>query len=255
MIKLMSKKIWITGASSGIGRALALKFANEGWQVAASARRENLLKELNKENSNIHPFPLNVTNLENTKNVFKNILTTKDSVDLCIFGAAIYDPNFEKEIDEKKIREIMEVNFFGVVNCIKTVEKYFKNEKKGHISIISSIAGYRGLPKSEGYGASKAALNNLLESLYLDFKKHNVRISLISPGFIKTPMSDKNKFRMPFIRSAEFAADKIYKGVINKKSFEITFPKQLTTILKIFRILPYRIYFFLIEKLTKYTKR
>ena len=251
----MSKNVWITGASSGIGKALAIKFAREGWQVAASARRENLLRELNKENSNIHPFPLNVTNLENTKNVFENILKIKDGVDLCIFGAAVYDPNYEKEINEKKIREIMETNFFGVVNCIKTVEKYFKDKKKGHISIISSVAGYRGLPKSEGYGASKAALNNFVESLYLDFKNNNVRLTLISPGFIKTPMTDKNKFRMPFIRSAEFAANKIYKGIIHKNSFEISFPKQLTLMLKFFRILPYKIYFFLIEKLTKNTKR
>tara|TARA_B110000014_G_scaffold106018_1_gene72750 strand:- start:126 stop:881 length:756 start_codon:yes stop_codon:yes gene_type:complete len=251
----MNKNIWITGASSGIGKALALKFASEGWQVAASARRESLLQDLNKTNPNIHAFPLNVTNLENTKNVFENILKKFGDINLCILGAAIYDPNYEKEIDEKKIREIMEINFFGVVNCIKTVEKYFKMKKEGQISIISSVAGYRGLPKSEGYGASKAALNNLAESFYIDFKKHNVRISLISPGFIKTPMTDKNKFKMPFIRSAEFAADKIYKGTVYGKSFEIHFPKQLSVMLKIFRVLPYRIYFFLIEKVTKNTQR
>ena len=146
-------------------------------------------------------------------------------------------------------------NFFGVVKFIKTVEKYFKLKKNGHISIISSVAGYRGLPKSEGYGASKAAINNLVESLYIDFKKYNVRISLISPGFIKTPMTDKNKFKMPFIKSAEFAANKIYKGIVHKNSFEIAFPIELVSILKILRILPYRIYFFLIKILTKNTKR
>ncbi len=251
----MSKKVWIIGASSGIGKALSLKFANEGWQVAASARRESLLKELNEKNNNIYPFPLDVSNLENNQTVFKNILEKFSDIDLCIFGAAIYDPNYEKEINDKKIREIMEVNFFGVVNFIKTVEKYFKLKKNGHISIISSVAGYRGLPKSEGYGASKAAINNLVESLYIDFKKYNVRISLISPGFIKTPMTDKNKFKMPFIKSAEFAANKIYKGIVHKNSFEIAFPIELVSILKILRILPYRIYFFLIKILTKNTKR
>ena len=251
----MSKKVWIIGASSGIGKALSLKFSNEGWQVAASARRESLLKELNEKNNNIYPFPLDVSNLENNQTVFKNILEKFSDIDLCIFGAAIYDPNYEKEINDKKIREIMEVNFFGVVNFIKTVEKYFKLKKNGHISIISSVAGYRGLPKSEGYGASKAAINNLVESLYIDFKKYNVRISLISPGFIKTPMTDKNKFKMPFIKSAEFAANKIYKGIVHKNSFEIAFPIELVSILKILRILPYRIYFFLIKILTKNTKR
>ena len=98
----MNKNIWITGASSGIGKALALKFANEGWQVAASARRENLLHDLHKSNSNIHAFPLNVTDLKNTQNVFENILKKFGDLNLCIFGAAIYDPNYEKEINEKK---------------------------------------------------------------------------------------------------------------------------------------------------------
>ena len=154
----------------------------------------------------------------------------------------------------EQIRTTINVNFFGTLNCIKVVEKYFKDKKNGHISIISSVAGYRGLPNSTGYGPSKAALTNLAESLYFDFKKHGVRVSLISPGFIKTPMTDKNKFKMPFIKSSEFAANKIYKGLINSKAFEITFPKQLTVIMKILRIIPYWKYLYLIEKLTKLQK-
>ena len=250
-----SKKIWITGASSGIGKATAIKFAKEGWQVAASARRENLLEDLNKNYQNIHSFPLDVINSDRVKEVFNDILEKIGEIDLCIFSTGTYEPRLEKEINEIQIRDVMEVYFFGTLYCIKTVEKYFKIKKSGHLAIISSIAAYRGLPKSEGYGASKAALNNFVESLYLDFKKNNVRLSLISPGFIKTPMTDKNKFKMPFIRSPEFAANKIYKGIVLKNSFEITFPKQLTLILKIFSMLPYKIYFFFIGKLTKNTKR
>jgi short-subunit dehydrogenase len=250
----MNKNIWITGASSGIGKALAIKFANEGWGVAVSARRENLLQELCKYNSNIHSFALNVENLENSKKIFENILKQLDHIDLCIFATGIYDPNTEKEINIEKMREVMNINFFGTVNCIKAVEKNFKEKKEGHISIVSSVAGYGGLPNSSGYGPSKAALINLAESLYFDFKKYNIRISLISPGFIKTPMTDKNKFRMPFIKSAEFAANKIYKGLIEKNSFEITFPKELTLIMKIFKIMPYKIYFYLLSKLTKIQK-
>jgi NAD(P)-dependent dehydrogenase (short-subunit alcohol dehydrogenase family) len=153
------------------------------------------------------------------------------------------------------MKNVMEVNFFGTLNCIKTVEQYFKDRNDGHISIVSSIAGYRGLPNSTGYGASKAALNNLAESLYFDFGRHNVRISLISPGFIKTPMTDKNEFKMPFLKTPEFAADKIYNGLINGSSFEIDFPKELTLILKFLKLLPDRIYFSLIKILTKYQKR
>ena len=183
--------------------------------------------------------------------VFINIINDLENIDLCIFCSGTYDPKLEKEINKDQIKKTMDVNFFGVVNCIKSVETYFKKKKTGHISIVSSIAGYRGLPNSSGYGPSKAALTNLTESLYFDFKKYNVRISLISPGFIKTPLTDKNEFRMPFIRSPQFAANKIFNGLTKSKSFEITFPKQLTIIFKFFRILPYRIYLFLVNKLVK----
>ena len=244
------KKIWITGASTGIGKAVAEKFSKEGWKVAISARREELLKNIAQDN-NIFDYPLDVTDEKKVGEVFKKIIEDFKNIDLCIFGAGTYEPKLEKEISQEQIRKTMEVNFFGVVNCIKTVEEYFKNKKNGHISIVSSIAGYRGLPNSSGYGPSKAALSNLAESLYFDFKKHNVRISLISPGFIKTPMTDKNKFRMPFIKSPEFAADKIYNGLVKSNAFEITFPKQLTIIFKFFKILPNRIYLFLIKKLVK----
>ena len=244
------KKIWITGASTGIGKAAAEKFSKEGWKVAISARRAELLKNIAQDN-NIFDYPLDVTDEKKVGEVFKKILEDFKNIDLCIFGAGTYEPKLEKEISQKQIRKTIEVNFFGVVNCIKTVEEYFKNKKNGHISIVSSIAGYRGLPNSSGYGPSKAALSNLTESLYFDFKKHNVRVSLISPGFIKTPMTDKNKFRMPFIKSPEFAADKIYNGLVKSNAFEITFPKQLTIIFKFFKILPNRIYLFLIKKLVK----
>ena len=160
----------------------------------------------------------------------------------------------EKDIDVDQIEKVIKVNFFGTLNCIKTVELYFKGKKSGHISIVSSVAGYRGLPNSTGYGASKAALNNLAESLYFDFGRHNVRVSLVSPGFIKTPMTDKNQFRMPFLKTAEFAAEKIYNGLVNGSSFEIDFPKELTLILKLLKILPNRLYLYLIKKLTKLQK-
>jgi len=249
------KNIWITGASSGIGRALALKFARQGWQVAASARRENLLEELVSENQNIFSFPLDVTNKEKCKLVFDKIKSKFNNIDICVFSTGTWNTKKEKEIDVEHIENVMKINFFGTLNCIKSVEEYFKNKKNGHISIVSSIAGYRGLPNSTGYGPSKSALNNLTESLYLDFKRYGVRISLISPGFIKTPMTDKNNFKMPFLKTAEYAADKIYDGLINSTKFEIDFPKQLTLILKLFKILPHKLYLGLIEKITKYQKR
>ena len=243
----MNKNIWITGASSGIGKALAIKFANEGWKVAASARRENLLKELNQENENIHPFPLDVTNIDQCKTVFGNIIEKFKNIEISIFGTGIHDPKSEKKFNLDKIRKIMEVNYFGTMNCINAVYDYYNNKKSGQISIISSVAGYRGLPAAGAYCASKSALTSFTETLQFEMKRKNVRVSLVSPGFIKTPMTDQNDFPMPMIKSPEFAAEQIYLGLIKKKVFEIHFPKTFTFFLKFLRILPNNIYFKLIE--------
>ena len=244
------KKIWITGASSGIGKAAAEKFAKEGWKVAVSARRKELLDELAKD-QNITSFPLDVTNRDQINKVFKSILNEFGDLDICLFSSGTYEPKDEQNIDPDKIKNVMNVNFLGVIDCVKAVEDFFKNKQSGHISIVSSIAGYRGLPNSSGYGPSKAALTNFSESIYFDFKKYKVKVSVVSPGFIKTPLTDKNEFPMPFLRSPEFAAEKIYNGLMNSNSFEIDFPKQLTFTLKFLRILPYRIYLFLVDKLVK----
>ena len=244
------KKIWITGASSGIGKALAEKFANKNWKVAISARREKLLDDIART-ENIYSFPLDVTEDNKVNDVFSKIIKEFNGLDLCVFCSGAYDPKLEQEINKEQIRKIMNINFFGVLNCIKSAEGYFKNKKEGHISIVSSVAAYRGLPNSTGYGPSKAALTNLTESLYFDFKKHNVRISLISPGFISTPLTSQNTFNMPFIKTTQFAANKIYNGLVKSNVFEIHFPKELTLFLKILRILPYRVYLFLINKFVK----
>jgi len=252
----MNKKtIWITGGSTGIGKALAIKFANEGWNVAISARRENLLKEISEKYENIHSFPLDVTDKNKCNEVFDDIKNKFNNVDICFFSTGTWNPKKEKDIDVEQIEDVFKVNFFGTVNSIKAVEKYFKEKKSGIITIVSSIAGYRGLPNSTGYGPSKSALNNLTESLYFDFKRFGVRVCLVSPGFIKTPMTDKNDFKMPFLKTPEYAADKIYDGLINKNSFEIHFPKALTIILKIFSFLPSKLYFGLVGRMTKYQKK
>tara|TARA_B100000161_G_scaffold255061_1_gene216899 strand:+ start:523 stop:1275 length:753 start_codon:yes stop_codon:yes gene_type:complete len=244
------KKIWITGASSGIGKSLAEKFASEGWKVGISARRKNLLDEI-ADNKNIFAYQLDVTDQSQIKNVFEKLISDFGDLDICIFCSGTYNRKSEKEIDVNQIKKTFDTNFFGVVYCVKEVENFFKKRKKGHISIVSSIAGYRGLPNSSGYGPSKAALTNFTESIYFDFKKFNVSISVISPGFIKTPMTDTNEFPMPFIKSPQFAADRIFKGIVKSNNFEIHFPKALTVLLKFFRILPYKIYLFLIDKSVK----
>ena len=242
------KIIWITGASSGIGKALAIKFAEKGWIVAASARRENLLEDLNKFNQNIYSFPLDVTEIENCKLVANKIIEKFGGIDICVFGTGMHDPKSEKRFNLNKIREIMEVNYFGTMNSINSIYEYFSEKKNGQISIISSVAGYRGLPAAGAYCASKAALTSYAESLNFDMQMKNVKVSLISPGFIKTPMTDQNDFPMPMIKSPEFAANEIFKGLTEKKSFEIHFPKAFTYFLKFLQILPSSIYFKLVSK-------
>tara|TARA_B100000700_G_scaffold325076_1_gene432853 strand:- start:42 stop:803 length:762 start_codon:yes stop_codon:yes gene_type:complete len=249
------KVIWITGASSGIGRALAIKFANEGWQVAASARRENLLDELNKINPNIHPFSLDVTDSEKCKSVFQKIINKFNKVDICVFSTGIHNPQAERQFNLEIIRKIMETNYFGTINSINSVIEYFKDKKAGQISIVSSVASYRGLPAAGAYCSSKSALSTFAESLYFDMKRFNVRVSIVSPGFIKTPMTDQNDFKMPMIQSAEFAADKIYNGLINSNSFEIHFPKTFSYMMKVLKILPNWMYLGLIEKANRFMKR
>ena len=245
---MADKVIWITGASSGIGKALAIKFAKEGWKVAISARRENLLNEIAKTYNDIFPYPLDVTDSKKCELVFNSIKEKFKNVDISVFSTGIHDPKSEKSLDLNKVRQIMEVNFFGTINSVNAVYKYYKERKSGQISIVSSVAGYRGLPAGGAYCASKSALTSFTESLNFDMKRKNVRVSLISPGFIKTPMTDQNDFPMPMIKTPEFAAEEIYNGLVKKNAFEIHFPKSFTFIMKILQILPNWAYFKLVEK-------
>ena len=244
----MNKKtIWITGASSGIGEASARKFAKEGWKVIISARRVELLEKLST-NENIFSYPLDVTDSVKAKEVFKKIIEDHGQVDLCIFSSGTYERKSEKELDVQNIRHVIEVNFLGVINCVSAVEKYYKDKNNGHIAVVSSPVGYRGLPKSSGYTPSKAALNNFTQGIYFDFKKFNVKVSLITPGFIKTALTDKNEFKMPFLKSTDYAAEEIYNGLIKKNSFEIIFPLPIKIIYKLIQILPNKLYNYLISK-------
>ena len=244
----MNKKtIWITGASSGIGEASARKFAKEGWKVIISARRVELLEKLSTD-ENIFSYPLDVTDSVKAKEVFKKIIEDHGHVNLCIFSSGTYERKSEKELDVQNIKHVIEVNFLGVINCVSAVEKYYKDKNNGHIAVVSSPVGYRGLPKSSGYTPSKAALNNFTQGIYFDFKKFNVKVSLITPGFIKTALTDKNEFKMPFLKSTDYAAEEIYNGLVKKNRFEIIFPLPIKIIYKLIQILPNKLYNYLISK-------
>ena len=172
------------------------------------------------------------------------------NIDIAILNAAAYSPNKTQEFNIKNYEHLIDVNLKGTLYCIESLlEQMLENNV--YIAIVSSPVGYRGLPTAGAYGLTKAGLINLAESLYFDLKKNNIKISIINPGFIKSESTQLNAFPMPFLKSADFAANKIFNGLTGKYKFDIFFPWFFLILLKLFRILPYRLYFFLIKKITK----
>lgn len=239
------KIAWITGASTGIGREIALQLAAAGVKVAVSARSVDKLQNLG---ANIYPFPLDVTNASAAQETLKLIEQTLGQVDLTVFAAGTYSEVAATEIDPKLFASIMSTNYLGTINCLSAVMPKMLARKQGHISWIASVTGYRGLPKAAAYGPSKAALISLAESLKPELDQHGITISVINPGFVETPMTAKNDFPMPFLMRPQDAATRTLEGLANKK-FEITYPLRLVIILKFARLLPYNLYFWLIKKL------
>lgn len=251
-----SRCAWITGGGTGIGRALALHMVRQGWNIAISGRREAPLREaqaLAQGTGRIEVFPADVTDLPGLQSTVAAIETQFGAIDMAVLNAGTYDPEREKSFSSALFRDVMETNFMGVVHGIDAVLPKFRERRNGRIVIVSSVAGYRGLPLSGAYGASKAALINLAESLRLDLKPDGIGVTLVNPGFIKTPLTDQNKFPMPFLMDADVAAKKMYDGIMSG-SFEVTFPKALAVPLKLMRILPYAAYFPMAAKATKATK-
>ena len=242
--------IWITGASSGIGRALALRLARGGHPVAASARREDELARLAAEASGIAPFPLDVTDHAAVAATFDAIEAALGPIETAVLAAGTHQPVDAQDFSAAGLARLVEINLIGTANCVEALIQAMTARRRGQIAIVSSVAGYRGLPTSAYYGTTKAALINLAESLKFDLDRQGVAIRLIDPGFVRTPLTDRNTFKMPFLISTEQAAEAIAKGLAGK-SFEITFPRRFTYILKLLRCLPYSVYFPLVARATR----
>ena len=246
------KVVWITGASSGIGRALALRLARDGATVAASARSVEQLDELAGDSScynRIVPYPLDVTERDDVVATVARIGRELGPIQLAVLAAGTHHPVTADQFDAGELERLVKVNLIGVANGLEPIMRSMIRRRGGRIAIVSSVAGYRGLPTSAYYGATKAALINLAESLKFDLDQHGVRLQLIDPGFVKTPLTDKNPFPMPFLISAESAADRITQG-LSGSQFEITFPRRFTWLLKLLRSLPYRLYFPIVARAT-----
>ena len=251
----MSKKvIWITGGSSGIGFATAKYFLKNNWNVIISSsnieKLTNAKSKLNIDDNiaNLHTIKCDITDKNEVINTISSIENEIGNINIAILNAAAYSPNKNQEFDINNYELLIDVNLKGTLYCINIL-KDIMTKRGSTIAIVSSPIGYRGWPTSGAYGMTKAAQLNLAESLFFDFKKIGISIRVVNPGFIDTEATRLNSFKMPFLRSAEFAAEKIYKGLVFKKRFEIYFPFTIVFIVKILRILPYRIYFYLWKKI------
>jgi short-subunit dehydrogenase len=234
--------VWITGASTGIGREVALLLAKRGCKVAISARSADKLAELAALNANILAFPLDVTDTVATKAVVAAIEQRLGAIDLAILNAGTWDAMGAKDFTAARAEASMRVNYFGLANGVEALAPLFIARKAGHLALVASVAGYRGMPQAAAYAPGKAAAISLAEALKPDLLRHNVIVSVINPGFVDTPMTAVNKFPMPFMVPVAVAAEKIVAG-LDKGQFEIAFPWQLVTLLKIMRVLPYWLYF------------
>jgi NAD(P)-dependent dehydrogenase (short-subunit alcohol dehydrogenase family) len=238
------KLVWVTGASTGIGREVAMQLAARGVIVAVSARSAEKLSDMG---SNVKPYPLDVTDAAAAQRTIDRIESELGPIDLALMAAGAYAPVDVNAFSPEPFAKMMGVNFLGVVNCIAGLLPVMKKRKRGRIAWIASVAGYRGLPKAAGYGPSKAALINLAESIAPELAVQGIDVSVVNPGFVATPMTAKNDFPMPFLMTPKDAARRTIEGLAAGK-FEVAYPTRFVIILKIARLLPYSLYFWLIKR-------
>ncbi len=233
--------IWIIGASAGIGRQIAIDYLKQGHNVALSSRGEDSLKTIPDEadvsNENALILPLDVLKEKEIQKSFDKIIDQWQKIDLFIYSSGIYEPMSIDNIDTKHAKKTINVNLTAIFDFLGLVIPHMKENGSGQIGLIASVAGYVGLPRSYAYGASKAAIINLAQGLHGDLKRINIDLSVINPGFVKTRLTDKNKFEMPFIITPQKASKAIIKGLENKV-FDINFPKRFTLFVRFLAILP-----------------
>lgn len=245
------RRCWIIGASTGIGAALAEALAERGARVAVSARRAEPLAGLAARigKSRALALALDITDAAALEAAAAKIAASWGGIDLVVVMAGEYKPMRAWELDLAAARTMVEVNLVGCFNALAAVIPRLLEQGSGTIALVSSVAGYRGLPRSLVYGPTKAAVINLAETLYLDLQPKGIGVCVVNPGFVRTPMTAVNEFRMPALIEPVEAAKEIVAG-LEKGEFEIHFPKRFTRWLKLLRLLPYGRYFPAVRKAT-----
>ena len=252
------ERVWITGASSGIGRATALRFVRAGAIVLASGRDAAALDRLRADaaaaagpgHGEVRCHSVDVTDRAAVLQAVSEIEAADGPIDRAILNAGTYEPVAAAAFDATSFDRQFAVNVGGTVNCLQALLPAMRARRQGQIAIVGSLSGYRGLPRASAYGASKAALMRIAESLRQDQHDAGLDIRLISPGFVRTPLTDRNDFAMPFLMAADAAAERIHRGLVRGRRFEIAFPRRFAALVRLGSIMPYGLYFPLVRKVT-----
>jgi len=242
------KTVWLVGASSGIGRATAHTLHTQGAKVIVSARSQQALDTFAAEHPGAIVLAMDASDAASVEATAQTVLAA-GPLDLVLYCAGYYKEQRATQFDLAEMLRHNQVNYVGALYVLSAVLPHFLARKAGHISLVSSVAGYRGLPQSLAYGPTKAALINLAETLYLDLQDSHIGVSLICPGFVETPLTAQNKFAMPGLIKPEQAAEEILRGWATGQ-FEIHFPKRFTLLMKALALLPAALYFPVIRKFT-----
>jgi short-subunit dehydrogenase len=236
-VEISGARIWVTGASSGIGAALARELADRGASVAISARNADRLREV--AGGRMHVEPLDVTDRAATVAAGAAVRKALGGLDAAVLNAGTWSRFRPEHWDSEAFADQLQTNLMGTVHALEAVVPTMIAEGRGRIVGTASVAGYRGLPGAEAYGATKAALLNLLEALRGSLGPHGIVVQSVAPGFVRTPMTDRNTFPMPFLVSPEEAARAIADGMARDKA-EIVFPLPMMLLMKAARLVPVR---------------
>ena len=242
------KSVWLVGASSGIGQATAHALHARGARVFVSARNQQALEAFAAKHPGSVALPVDVSDAVSVNAAAQAVLAA-GPLDLVLYCAGHYKEMRATAFDLGEMLRHQQVNYVGALHVLDAVLPHFLGRKSGHISLISSVAGYRGLPKSLAYGPTKAALINLAETLYVDLKDSQIGVSLICPGFVETPLTAQNRFAMPGLITPGQAAEEILVGWA-KGRFEVHFPRRFTLWMKTLALLPAFLYFPIVRKFT-----
>ncbi len=243
--------VWMIGASSGIGRATASALHGRGAQVIVSARRAACLQDFVDAHPGSTALPLDVTDAAAVRTAFQVVCSHRGRPpDLVVYCAGHYSAMTAPTYQLEEASRHLAVNYGGVLHLLAAALPEMLRHRQGHLSLVGSVAGYRGLPLSLAYGPTKAALNNLAETLYLELHPQGIGVSVINPGFVETPLTAQNSFHMPALITPEEAATHILKGWA-AGHFEMNFPRRFTRWMRMLRVMPDSWYFAAVRRLTQ----